>query len=625
MRSRQGRLLRKYAIVFGALVGGSLIAGSLLQLYFTYQQSQTTLLGIQRVEASRAADRISQFVERMAEQVAAILPPSGLDGLPLDERLMDFQGLLHRAREINDVSFIDKNGREQVHAFQVDLDRVGQVLDRSMDPEFVMTRAGQRFVAPEVEFREGSEPFFHIAVPEGKDAGVIVADINLRFVLEQVSAIKFGAAGSAYVVDRTGALIAHPDQSRVLRHTDLWSEPQVQAALASGESITKGTMTAQYNDGHSVLTAWEVNPSTGWAVFVEQPLDEAFAPLTALLWRAGGILALGLAVSLLASLVLSRRMIKPIEAIRAGAGRIGEGALDQRIDIHSGDELEDLADEFNQMATRLRDSYATLEQKVENRTRALAEALAEVEDKGQQLELASKNKSEFLANMSHELRTPLNSIIGFSELLLDEMVGDLTPRQNEYVRDILSSGRHQLTLINDVLDLSKVEAGRLELERSSFSVSLMVSDAVAFVRARATQRHISLSERIEPNLGEIDADERKLRQVLVNLLANAVKFTPDGGHVSVVATRMNGEVTITVSDTGAGIGPADMDRIFKEFGQTASARGHEGTGLGLALAKRIIELHGGRIWAESALGRGSTFTFALPAADRALNDLVSQA
>ena len=609
MRSRQGRLLRKYAIVFGALVGGSLIAGSLLQLYFSYEQSKSALLQIESVEASSAALRIRPFVEYMTAQVTAILPSTGIGDVSREQRRTDFQALLHRAQEINDVSFIDKSGRERMHVFRLELDRLDEDLDRSMDGEFIETRAGAPFFRP-VEFRQGSEPFFRIAVPEGKDAGVVVAEVDLRFLLERVSS-KIGDAVTAYVVDRNGLLIAHPDESRVLSFIDLSSEPQVQAALGKTGTPT-GAMTARDINNNSVLTAWEVIPSTGWAVFVEQPLEEAFAPLTSLLWRAGGILALGLAVSLLASLVLSRRMIEPIESIRAGARRIGEGALDQRLDIHSGDELEDLADEFNQMAARLGESYATLEQKVADRTAALSAALTEVEDKGRQLELASKNKSEFLANMSHELRTPLNAIIGFSELLLEKMAGDLTAKQDEYLRDILSSGKHQLALINDVLDLSKVEAGRFELEHSLFSVTSMVIDAVTFVRARATQRQIGLSQELDPRVGEIDADQRKLRQVLVNLLANAVKFTPDGGHVSVRATRRNGEVSIAVSDTGAGIGPAEMELIFTEFGQTASARGHEGTGLGLALAKRIIELHGGRIWADSALGRGSTFTFALP-------------
>jgi two-component system, NtrC family, sensor kinase len=608
-RTRQGRLLRKYALVISVLVGGSLIAGSLVQLYFSYQESQAAILRIERAEASRAALRISQFVETMRGYLTSTLPPPGLGEWPRDQRHTEFLTLQRRAIEITDVAFIDKSGKEQVSVSRLALNQQGHGLDRSTDPAYLETRSGATYFS-QVDFRERSEPYFRIAMPEGKDAGVTVATVNLRFALDAISSIKI-PSGHAYVVDDAGLLIAHPDISRVLRHTDLSGLRQVQIALSS--EPPQQAMTSTNADGQQVLTAWENIPSTHWVVFVEQPLDEAFAPLTASLWRAAGILALGLAVALLASIYLSRRMVEPIEAIRASAERIGEGALDQRIDVDSGDELADLADEFNQMAARLGESYATLEQKVADRTRDLGVALSEIDVKNRQLEQASRNKSEFLANMSHELRTPLNAIIGFSELLLDKMVGTLTPKQSEYVRDILASGKHQLSVINDVLDLSKVEAGRLDLERSTFTVSKAVTDAVALVRARATQHGIALTEQLEPQLGDVDADQRKVKQVLVNLLSNAVKFTPDGGRVGVRAYRDNGEIAIEVSDTGPGIAPEDLRLIFREFGQTASARGHEGTGLGLALAKRIVELHGGRIWVESDAGRGSTFTFTLPA------------
>ena len=608
MRKRQGRLLRKYALVFGALVGGTLIAGSLVQLYFSYQQSQAAVLQIERVEASRAALAISQFVDSMKAQIVGILPAPGLGDVPCEQRRADFLSLQRRAPEIDNLSFIDRNGKEQVRVSRLALNLTCHGLDRSRDLEYVSTRAGATYYAP-VDFRNGSEPFFRVAVPEGKDAGVTVATVNLRFVLEPVSSIKIGAAGYAYVVDGSGRLIGHPDSSRVLKLTDLSGLPQIQLALSGAPSAA---LTARDAEDAAVLTAFERISSTGWTVFVEQPLDEAFAPLTSSLLRAIGIIAIGLAVSLAVSLMLTRRLIEPIEALRSGAARIGAGALGQRIDIHTDDELEDLADEFNQMTSRLSESYATLEQKVEDRTRDLGVALDEIAEKGRQLEVASKNKSEFLANMSHELRTPLNAIIGFSELLLEKLFGDLTPRQTEYLHDIHDAGRHQLAVINDVLDLAKVEAGYLELERSSFALSRTVSDAVAFVRARAAQHGIALNEQYDPAIGDVSADQRKLKQVLVNLLSNAVKFTPDGGQVGVKADRTNGVVTIAVSDTGPGIAADDLAKLFREFGQTASARGHEGTGLGLVLAKRIVELHGGRIWVDSELGRGSTFRFTLP-------------
>jgi signal transduction histidine kinase len=545
----------------------------------------------------------------MRGQVTSIQPAPGLD-YSCTARSIDYIGLQRRESAITDLSHLDKTGKEQVFVSRLELNRVcpRDPKDRSSEDLYLKTRAGSPSFSP-VDFRAASEPFFRIAVPEGKDSGVTIATVNLRFLLEAIS-IKVGSAGHAYVVNEKGLLIAHPDISRVLKKIDMSSLPQVNAALTG--SSKDQTMTATGDDGGPVLTAWEVNPLTGWAVFVEQPLDEAFATLTASLWRAGGILALGVAMSLFASLYLSRRLVEPIEAIRAGAARIGEGALEHRIDIASGDELQDLADEFNRMATRLGESYATLEQKVEDRTRALGVALSEIDDKNRQLEQASRNKSEFLSNMSHELRTPLNAIIGFSELLLERMAGALTPKQMEYVQDILSSGKHQLSLINDILDLSKVEAGRLELERTTFQVSNVIADAVALVRARATQKGIAVAEQIQPSLGNIEADERKVKQVLVNLLSNAVKFTADGGRVDVNARRENGVVLIAVSDTGLGMTPDELRLIFREFGQTSSARGHEGTGLGLALAKRIVELHGGRIWAESEAGRGSTFNFTLP-------------
>ena len=484
MRSRQGRLLRKYAVVFGALVGGSLIAGSLLQLYFSYQDSQTAIRRDQAAEASLATLPIKQFVETKRQQIAAVHPAPGLE-VTFQQRRTEYLGLQRREREIGDVTFLDKAGKEQVFVSVVEQDRLQDGRDRSADPEYQKTRGGLPYFS-DVEFLNGSEPYFRIAVPEDKNAGVTIATVNLRVALESIASTRVGIAGYAYVVDHVGQLIAHPEPGEVQRRTNLSSLEQVKKALSG--SVIREAMVAQNMEGRPVLTAFEVIPTTRWGVFVEQPLEEAFAPLTAALWRAGGILALGLAVALVVSLYLSRRMVEPIEMIRATAARIGEGALDQRINITSGDELQDLADEFNHMAGRLGESYATLEKKVADRTRALAEALNEIDNKNHQLELASRNKSEFLANMSHELRTPLNAIIGFAELLLDKVVGTLTPKQSDYVRDILASGKHQLALINDVLDLSKVEAGRLDLERSTFSVSAAVTDAVALLRARATQR-----------------------------------------------------------------------------------------------------------------------------------------
>jgi signal transduction histidine kinase len=244
-----------------------------------------------------------------------------------------------------------------------------------------------------------------------------------------------------------------------------------------------------------------------------------------------------------------------------------------------------------------------------------ARLFREIDDKSRQLEVANQHKSEFLANMSHELRTPLNAVIGFSEALLDRMFGDVNEKQEEYLQDIFSSGRHVLSLINDILDLSKIEAGRMELEQAEFDVPMAIDNAMTLVRERAMRHGIQLERTVAADVGALVGDERKVKQVLLNLLSNAVKFTPEGGRVEVRAGAVNGDVQISVSDTGIGIAPEDQQAIFEEFRQVGRdhAGKREGTGLGLALAKRFVELHGGTLRVESELGKGSTFTFTLPA------------
>jgi len=240
----------------------------------------------------------------------------------------------------------------------------------------------------------------------------------------------------------------------------------------------------------------------------------------------------------------------------------------------------------------------------------------EIQEKSAQLEVANRHKSEFLANMSHELRTPLNAIIGFSEVLMERMFGEVNEKQADYLKDIHESGKHLLSLINDILDLSKIEAGRMELEVSSFHLPSAISNAMTLVRERAQRHGVQLGSEIDPQLGELQADERKVKQILLNLLSNAVKFTPEGGKVDVSARKFDGKIEIAVRDTGVGISADDQAKLFEEFRQVGAdaARKAEGTGLGLALTKKFVELHGGAIRVESAPGKGSTFSFSLPLA-----------
>ncbi len=242
-----------------------------------------------------------------------------------------------------------------------------------------------------------------------------------------------------------------------------------------------------------------------------------------------------------------------------------------------------------------------------------ARLFREIEDKSRQLEVASQHKSEFLANMSHELRTPLNAIIGFSEVLSERMFGELNEKQEEYLKDIYASGTHLLSLINDILDLSKIEAGRMELELTDFDLPTALDNALMLVRERAQRRSLELHKDVGTGVGQIQGDERKIRQVVLNLLSNAIKFTPEGGRIEVAAVPRDGAVEISVSDSGIGIAPEDQEKVFEEFRQVGTeAKKVEGTGLGLTLCRKFVELHGGKIWVKSELGVGSTFTFALP-------------
>jgi signal transduction histidine kinase len=613
----------------------------------------------------------------------------------------------------------------------------------------------------------------------GRSAGVTVAEVNLKFIWDVISRIQVGKAGAAYVVDERGLLIAHPDIGVVLRKTDLSRLPHVALALYKlRDSAVTVPAISHDRTGREVLTAFAPVGTLGWLVFVDLPLAEALQPVYAALERSAFVLAAALLFAALMGVWLARRMVVPIRALASGAARIGGGDLDHRIDIRSGDEVESLADSFNDMGGRLKESYATLEHKVADRTRELSEALGqlrglidvsqainstlelqalleailahacrladaaggaiytfeesnaefnlaatfgmsqelieavrkahrrlnddsplsqcvlkrtaieitdlasrssyemrdaliradvrallavpllredtivgalmvrrarpgtfgsslvdlmqsfasqsalaiqnarlfqEIDDKSRLLEMASQHKSQFLANMSHELRTPLNAILGYNELMQDGLYGDLPAKTKEVLTRMEKNGKHLLGLINDVLDLSKIEAGQLVLSVENYSMKDIVQTVVSATESLASAKQLPLKVEISDGMPNGRGDERRLTQVLLNLVGNAIKFT-DEGAIRIAATATNGIFVVEVADTGPGIPESERGRIFEEFHQVDSSNTKKkgGTGLGLAIAKRIIELHRGRIWVESEVGRGSTFHFEVP-------------
>jgi signal transduction histidine kinase len=773
----RGRLFRKYVGLFLAVVCIALLTNGLSEVWFSYQEHKSSLIRIQREQAEAAAAKIGQFIKEIESQVGWTTQLPWSAGT-IDQRRFDGLRLLRQVPAITELSQLDANGAEQLRVSRLAMDVVGSKSDFSKEPKFVEAVARKVYYGP-VYFRRESEPYMTLALAgTRRDAGVSVAEVNLKLIWDVVSQIKVGQRGQAYVVDSQGRLIAHPDISLVLRNTDLSRLAQVQAARASGAGgETEQLQTADDIQGRRVLTAFAHVAPLGWLVFVELPVSEAYAPLIAAIERSGILLIGALVFAFLAGLVLARKMVGPIQALRTGAARIGSGDLRQRISIKTGDELEALADQFNDMAGRLQESYADLEKKVELRTHELAQSVAElralgevsqavnstldfqevlntivtkavqlsdtdagaiydydenksefglrstygmdesliaaikerhirigdvgigqaaaqraplqipdvqtqspsavldvvvragfralliipllgaervvgalvvrrrrpgefskqtidllqtfaaqsvlaiqnarlfqeIDDKSRQLAVASQHKSQFLANMSHELRTPLNAILGYTELILDSIYGDVPEKMHTVLERVQSNGKHLLGLINDVLDLSKIEAGQLILSLGEYSLKNVVQTVFSAVEPLASEKKLAFKVEVPSNLPPGRGDERRLTQVLLNLVGNAIKFTDDG-EVAIKASNANGLFEVAVRDTGPGISAADQAKLFQEFQQADNSvtKKKGGTGLGLAISKRIIEMHGGKIWLESVVGQGSTFSFALP-------------
>jgi len=610
MTGRRAGLFQKYFAFIVLLVSGGLVASGAIGLYFSYQETRNSLVSLQREKALTASVRIEHFLRDIEGQLGwTALPHVDASRDAAENRRIDFNKLLRQSPAVTEVAHLDGQGREQLVVSRLAMNRERAGTDLSADPRFVEARKGKSWFGP-VYFRKDTEPYMAISIPEARDRpGVTVVDVNLKFIWDVVSRIRIGQKGIAYVVDDKGFLVAHPDISLVLRKVNLAALPQVKAALAAGpEDEWREVPEALDSGGERVISAYAVVAPTNWRVFVEEPQSAVLAPLYDAILRTVFLLLAGVVISVFASVFLARRMVNPVRVLQQGADRIGSGDLDSQIEVRTGDELEDLAGRFNTMTSQLRESYADLEQKVEVRTAELREA-------GRQLEAANKHKSDFLANMSHELRTPLNAIIGFSEVMLTGMAGSMPEKQKEFIGDIRDSGKHLLALINDILDLSKIEAGRMELDIARFDLQAAIGNAITLVRGRAERTGIQLASEVAPEIGSYDGDERKFKQIVLNLLTNAVKFTPEGGKVTLGARRMNGAYVFSVRDTGVGIAPEDQEKIFEEFRQVGDYdKKAEGTGLGLALTRRLVMLHGGTIHVESAPGLGSTFTFELPIA-----------
>jgi signal transduction histidine kinase len=597
---------RKYFLVLAGLIAVFLGIQSALEMVFAFRENKARITSVQVAAAWSAAARIESWVDAVTRQLREVGGlPWGAGRLDGTDRREEFHRLLKIVPAIVELRHFGRDGRETLFVSRLEPDVVASG-NPLTEPALQQLAAGDglRFGTP--DFSAGTTPTVAMAIA-GPD-GTMVAKISLKFVADVIAPIRVGTAGHAFVVDADDNVIAHRNLSLVLARTRL---PALVPGLRSTEfpedgddprgGAVRGPLAgARVAESASVLVSSVPVAQTGWRIYVEQPYAEALQPVFSTLYRTLVFLALGLVAAFIASWLLARRLTGPILEVRQGAARIAAGDLDARIDVATGDENQALADDFNEMAAKLKESYTGLERKVFEKTN--------------QLERANRHKSEFVANMSHELRTPLNAVIGFSDVLKDQYFGPLNDRQLQYARDIHESGTHLLSLINDILDLSKIEAGRMDLDLTRFDLPAAVDNALVLVRERAMRQRVELRRDIAPGVGEIVADERKLKQILINLLTNAVKFSRTGGWVEVVVSETRDATTVCVRDNGIGIAVEDQSAIFEEFRQVnrPGAGRHEGTGLGLSLVRRFVELHGGTIGVQSVVGAGAAFTFTLP-------------
>ena len=459
---------------------------------------------------------------------------------------------------------------------------------------------------------------------QGKVIGILGANVNLFRIQPLIASLTFTRDETVMVLSRSGEVVAHS------RKAELGKLPELGAPVLF-EALELGLpgMTEDYTDEMGRTVKGMIHPigKQGWNIVIQTPVS-ALAKEVAGLRRLLALVLVGsVALAVAAAWLMATRLARPISQLARATEQVAAGELTTRVETDAVNEVGTLADSFNRMVSAL--SYAQernrqlldelkqlneeLEQRVQQRTAELVIAK-------DQTELANRAKSDFVANLSHELRTPLTSIVGFAEALQEKYFGDLNEKQVDYIRYIQDNSQHMLSLINEIVDLEKIETGKTEIKISNVKIKILLKKSMSMIEEKAAEHHITLDCELAPEIDDLEvrADELKLQQVVINLLSNAVMFTPDGGHITVRAKLEDKQLMVEVVDTGIGIAPENQKKVFEDFFQVKSDIKDKtpGLGLGLGLCRRLVEMHGGKIWVESeGEGKGSRFIFTIPTTD----------
>ena len=627
-------LAQRLALAFLGLVAAVLVVNGSISMWFTYREATEAAIRVEQEKADAAAERVGQFIAELEQQIGWTTRADWAR-VPIEQRRYDFIRLLRQAPAITEALYVDGQGREQLRLSRLEPDVLDSGADLSADARFRGTREGRVWYGP-VTFRRGSEPYMALAMAHaGRNPGATIAEVNLKLIWEVITGIRVGGSGYAFVTDTAGRLIAHPDMSLVLRETDLSALPQVADAIAGRDERVQ---TARTLSGQSVLSAHATIPRLGWIVFVEQPTSEALAPVYATAYQTLALLGLGVVLALLAGVVLARRLTGPIRALQAGAERLGQGDLAQRIEVSAGDEIGTLALRFNEMAGRIQDAQETLEAKVADRTRELSQSLEELRNAQDRLLQTEKLASlgQLTAGIAHEIKNPLNFVNNFAELSVEllaelrtamEQAGldpalraeleELCAMLSDNLAKVTAHGKRADSIVRNMLAHSREGGG----ERRRVDVNALLEETLGLAWHGARAEHpgfnVTIEKRLDANVGELDLFPQEFARVLLNLFGNAFhaveqKHTPGfQPHVLVATHATPASVAVTIRDNGTGIPEAVRSHIFEPFFTTKPPG--QGTGLGLSLSHDIVvQQHGGQIAVATEPGAWTEFTITLP-------------